>query len=203
MPVNNIQFRAEIGIFNSVLHRVIFNKKTCLLQFIINNLNIMSLMKNCDMKLFYSLIIHLLCFFTTCLLFPLVIVISLIFCNVLSLYINFPNLYVYVYIFWRFIINLFLLPVVHHKTFARLLTRYCLFFQISLFLPLIKHALIISGDIETNPGPVNLDNQNLSLCHWNLNGITVNNYIKISLLQAYNAIHDFDIICLSETFFKF
>ena len=38
------------------------------------------------------------------------------------------------------------------------------------FLPLIRLALIISGDIETNPGPENLCDQNLSLCHWNLNG---------------------------------
>ena len=60
--------------------------------------------------------------------------------------------------------------------------------------------MIISGDIETNRGPINTDNQNLSICHWNLNGITVNNYVKISLLEAFNAIHDFDIICLSETF---
>ena len=69
-----------------------------------------------------------------------------------------------------------------------------------LFLPFIKRALIIAGDIETNPGPEKLVNQNISLCHWNLNGISTNNYIKISLLEAYNAVHDFDIICLSETF---
>ena len=31
-------------------------------------------------------------------------------------------------------------------------------------------------------------------------GITANNFIKISLLEAYNTIHNFDLICISETF---
>ena len=56
----------------------------------------------------------------------------------------------------------------------------------------------MSGDIETNPGPA-MD-KTLNICHWNLNGIASNNFMKLSLLQAQNSIHDFDIICLSETF---
>ena len=55
------------------------------------------------------------------------------------------------------------------------------------------------GDIETNPGP-NKSNKTLSICHWNLNGLAANNFAKISLLEAFNAIHDFDIICITETF---
>ena len=125
---------------------------------------------------------------------------TLIFANVANFYITFPSLYVYVYIFWRFFINLISFPFVYHKALARFLTRYHFFLQIFICLPFIKHALIISGDIETNPGPSSLNNQNIALCHWNLNGITVNNFVKISLLEAYNAVHDFDIICLSETF---
>ena len=38
------------------------------------------------------------------------------------------------------------------------------------------------------------------MCHWNLNSISAHNYIKLSLLKAYIAIHKFDIICLSETY---
>ena len=38
------------------------------------------------------------------------------------------------------------------------------------------------------------------LPHWNLNSIAARNFIKMSLLQTYNAIHSFDIICLSETY---
>ena len=65
-------------------------------------------------------------------------------------------------------------------------------------IPHIKHFLLLSGDIEINPGPTN--GNSLSVCHWNLNGIAAHKFIKISLLEAYNTIHDFDIICLSETF---
>ena len=45
-----------------------------------------------------------------------------------------------------------------------------------------------------------MSGQSLSLCHWNLNGIAANNYIKISPLEAYNAVHNFDRIWISETF---
>ena len=38
------------------------------------------------------------------------------------------------------------------------------------------------------------------MCHWNLNRITADNFAKVNLLQAYNAIHDFDMICLSESY---
>ena len=37
-------------------------------------------------------------------------------------------------------------------------------------------------------------------CHWNLNGLTAPDSIKISLLQPYVLQHNYDIICLSETF---
>ena len=42
--------------------------------------------------------------------------------------------------------------------------------------------------------------QCFSICHWNLNSMSAHNYSKISLLTAYISIHDFDIICLSETY---
>ena len=68
-------------------------------------------------------------------------------------------------------------------------------FFIFIFLDIL---LIISGDIESNPGPNN--KYNLSICHWNLNSIPAHNYCKLTALMAFNAIHKFDIICLSETF---
>ena len=57
---------------------------------------------------------------------------------------------------------------------------------------------ILSGDIEVNPGPNS--SHELSVCHWNLDSIGSHNFAKLSLLEAYNAIHNFDIICLSETY---
>ena len=103
----------------------------------------------------------------------------------------------YVYVFFLLIYFVLLSSV------ARLLLssyyNIIFFLQICTFLPFIRLALIISGDIESNPGPENLCNQNLSLCHWNLNGIAANNFIKISLLEAYNTIHNFDLICISDS----
>ena len=43
-------------------------------------------------------------------------------------------------------------------------------------------------------------NSPLPFCHWNLNGLTAHNSIKILLLQAYITQHNYDIICLSKTF---
>ena len=39
-----------------------------------------------------------------------------------------------------------------------------------------------------------------SICHWSLNSIAADNFVKLVLLKAYNSIHEFDIICLSETY---
>ena len=44
--------------------------------------------------------------------------------------------------------------------------------------------------------------EQFSFCHWNLNSITAHTFIKMSLLQAYNSIHNFDIICLLETYLR-
>ena len=103
-----------------------------------------------------------------------------------------------VYVFY--INNLIWFTIAYHKVFTRFIIRYFYFFQIFTFLPYLRLSLILSGDIETNPGPDMSNNQNLSFCHWNLNGIAANNFVKITLLEAYNAIHSFDVICLSETF---
>ena len=60
--------------------------------------------------------------------------------------------------------------------------------------------LILYGDIESNLGPRPTSGQSFSICHWNLNSIATHNFSKIFLLRAYNAIHNYDIICLSETY---
>ena len=63
---------------------------------------------------------------------------------------------------------------------------------------LIQLLLLCSGDIKINPGP-KTKNQ-ISFYHWNLSGLATHNFAKISLLQALSVTHDYDIICLSETF---
>ena len=61
----------------------------------------------------------------------------------------------------------------------------------------IQNLLSCCGDIEENPGP---KYSSLTFCHWNLNKLTAYDSTKISLLQAYITQHNYDIICLTETF---
>ena len=62
----------------------------------------------------------------------------------------------------------------------------------------IQLLLVCSADIEINPGP-KTKNQ-ITFCHWNLNGLAAHNFTKVSLLQALSVTHDYDIICLLKNF---
>ena len=53
--------------------------------------------------------------------------------------------------------------------------------------------VLLSGDVEINPGPTRTPKLNLSICHWNLNSISAHNYVKLSLLRAYLAFHNLDL----------
>ena len=64
-----------------------------------------------------------------------------------------------------------------------------------MFLLLRSH-----GDIELNPGPRKSKENNLSVCHWNLNSITAHNFSKLTQLKAYISTYKYDFICLSETY---
>ena len=64
----------------------------------------------------------------------------------------------------------------------------------------LSNLLICCGDIEKDPGP---KYSSLKFCHWNFNGLTAHDSIKISLLQAYIIHNNYDIICISETFLDF
>ena len=50
-------------------------------------------------------------------------------------------------------------------------------FHIWLYLILTKR----SEDIEENPRPKSNSSQSFSICHWNVNSISVHNFIKINL----------------------
>ena len=67
---------------------------------------------------------------------------------------------------------------------------------------LLRHSslILLSGDIKSNPGPISTSGQCFLICHFNLNSIAAYSYAKLSFLTAYNLIHSFDIICLSETY---
>ena len=57
--------------------------------------------------------------------------------------------------------------------------------------------LIRSGDIEIQPGPIK---NALKFCHWNLNSVLAHDRIKVSLLEAYNSVYNYDILVLGETY---
>ena len=72
-----------------------------------------------------------------------------------------------------------------------------------LFLFFLQYFLVVKfllrcGDVESNPGPK--DKHCLSVCHYNINSLVAHNFAKLSSLEAFNAVHKFDIICISESF---
>ena len=68
---------------------------------------------------------------------------------------------------------------------------------------LCGHLIVLSADIEVNPGPKNNFSECLSICHWNLNSISVHDYSKLFLLKGYISVNKFDIICILETYVDF
>ena len=82
-------------------------------------------------------------------------------------------------------------------------------FKISLYLQLlsfllyhsigsdvIKSNLVRSGNVHENPGPKDC---NLKFFHWNLDSLTAHNNTKISLIEAYNSVFNYDLIAVSDT----
>ena len=51
-----------------------------------------------------------------------------------------------------------------------------------------------------NPKPKPSSCDKFSICHCNLNSISAYNFMKLSLSHAHISIHNFDILCLSETY---
>ena len=60
--------------------------------------------------------------------------------------------------------------------------------------------LICADGIKINTCPKKEILVNFSLCNRNLNNIAAYNFLKLTLLEAYNMNHNFNIICLPETY---
>ena len=60
----------------------------------------------------------------------------------------------------------------------------------------ISRMILLSGDVEPNPGP---GPETLKFCCWNLNSITAHDFLRVSLIEAYNSIHNYDLIGIVET----
>ena len=70
-------------------------------------------------------------------------------------------------------------------------------FQCNSFFDGYLH-LKISSDVHPNPGPC--QGNTFKFCHWNLDSIAVNDFIKIPLTEVYNSVYNYDKIALSETY---
>ena len=68
-------------------------------------------------------------------------------------------------------------------------SKYFFGFYIMVFINLI----LLCGDIEEISGPKTKPNDNLSVCHWNVNSIPSHNFQKIAVLESFVAMHKFDI----------
>ena len=89
---------------------------------------------------------------------------------------------------------MYLCNFITHLFYFRLLTSFLANFSGKFDL------LMLCGDIESDPAPRPFSGQRFSICLWNLNSIAAHNCSKFPLLKAYNAIHFYDIICLSESY---
>ena len=70
-------------------------------------------------------------------------------------------------------------------------------------LILINILLLCSGTVHPNPGwfcPTNYQQNTLSVCHWNVNGLTADNCSKITHLEAFLGTYKYDVVILGETF---
>ena len=69
------------------------------------------------------------------------------------------------------------------KSYLCVITKLPKMVKTIIFLSLcVSNLLTQCGDIEVNPGP---KYSSLIFCHWNLNGLTAHDNIKIWLLQVY------------------
>ena len=59
--------------------------------------------------------------------------------------------------------------------------------------------LLLSSDIEKNPGPKSSREKYFNFMCWNLNSFAKDNFNRKNLLEAHNSIYDYDIISLCET----
>ena len=71
-------------------------------------------------------------------------------------------------------------------------------------LPLVRPCdnSDLSNDISENPGPQHSNHFDqvspyFSFCNWNLNTLSNDEFSRVSLLNAHNSIHNYDIISVS------
>ena len=109
---------------------------------------------------------------------------------------------------FHFLLILFLLPPcmilssIYKQTLGKLTYFQWLLVMHAILIYNISHRInTLSGDIHPNPGPnfsSHNNNKNFTICHLNIRSITANKKLN-DLIGFATALHDFDIITLSET----
>ena len=110
---------------------------------------------------------------------------------------NLKSLYAFLLLIFCFLFNIGKYHFKIHSVKKFIFSIICIYIY---FIWLFIILLSLSGDVEENPGPKFKSCLSFSICHWNLNSISARNFCKLSLVQAYDSIHKYDIIWLSETY---
>ena len=91
------------------------------------------------------------------------------------------------------------MPTTKYTHYVKLTTFCCLSFSIYHLSPswLIFISLIITNDVETNPG--DFANGFFNFCNCNLNSLAKDNFSRVELLAAHNTVFNYDIISAYAT----
>ena len=73
------------------------------------------------------------------------------------------------------------------------------FKNLIFFLVVLRALLVLSGTVETNPGPAQSTKKNLSFAMWNLDSIPAREYTRIPLIETFQATYNFDIFGVCES----
>ena len=69
-----------------------------------------------------------------------------------------------------------------------------------LFHPtILRKLLILSGSVETTPGPINVTNQKLSFAVCNLDSISARNFNILPQIECFQSVYNFDIFGVCES----
>ena len=80
--------------------------------------------------------------------------------------------------------------------------RYCFSIGVvnfAFYLIVLQTLLILSGNIENNPGPNQKIKTRLSFAVWNLDSLPARQFARIPLIETFQATYDFDIFGVCES----
>ena len=105
----------------------------------------------------------------------------------------------YCYLPCNIVVSLFMLlaaliylkPKVHN---VATISPFALFFDTCIHLWTVNwlyspFLILLSGDVEINPAPRLNSGESFSVCHWNLNSVSVYNCTKLSSVKVFIAVH--------------